>query len=97
MNGLPTHKLALVALLTSLVACGAPAAQMATGAIANDVERAMQSGSAMFDHGAWDGLLRDGTRDGFVDYQHMAGNRATLDAYLARLAGADLGSSSRMS
>ncbi|WP_420463206.1 VTT domain-containing protein [Candidatus Palauibacter sp.] len=75
--------------------CTAPSAQRATGAVAEAVERALDSGAGSFDHSAWDGLLRDGTSGGLVDYAAMSARRAELDAYLARVAEADLGALER--
>ncbi|WP_419949597.1 VTT domain-containing protein [Candidatus Palauibacter sp.] len=76
-------------------ACAAPSAERATGAVAEAVERALASGAAGFDHSDWDALLRVGTSAGLVDYSVMAGRRAELDAYVARLAAADLGALER--
>ncbi|MDX1577405.1 MAG: VTT domain-containing protein [Gemmatimonadota bacterium] len=93
MKGRPFAGLAVVALSAAVsLACAAPAAQRATGPIADDVERALASGSSTFDHAAWDELLREGTRDGLVDYAAMAAERPKLDAYLDRIAEVDLGS-----
>ncbi|WP_419936342.1 VTT domain-containing protein [Candidatus Palauibacter sp.] len=75
--------------------CTAPSAQRATGAVAEAVERALDSGAGSFDHSAWDSLLRDGTSGGFVDYVVMSARRAELDAYVARVAEADLGALER--
>lgn len=79
----------------SVVACAAPPAERASGPVAEAVERALERGTERFDHADWDRLLRDGTREGLVDYGVMAGRRAELDAYVARLAEADLGALER--
>lgn len=79
-----------IALLTLVAACAAPAAERATGPLADEIERAIATGTASFDHDAWDGLLAGGTRDGLVDYGYMAAHAAELDAYLDSLAAADL-------
>lgn len=70
--------------------CAHPVAEPATGAVAEAVARALEGGSERFDHQDWDALLRDGTRDGLVDYAVMAARRPDLDAYVARLAEANL-------
>ena len=41
------------------------------------------------DYGSWDALLRQFVEEGRVDYAGLAGQRASLDAYLAGLAEAD--------
>ena len=79
-----------VAVVVAASACAAPSAERATGAVAEAVERALASGTASFDHSDWDALLRVGTSGGLVDYAVMAGRRAELDGYVARLAKADL-------
>ena len=83
-------RLALAAAMVVVTACGAPASNPATGPVATEIRAALSSGSATFDHTEWDGLLARGTEDGFVDYDFMRSNRPTLDAYLDRVAGADL-------
>lgn len=71
-------------------ACSAPASEPATGPIADQVQASFDSGAATFDHDEWDRLLAEGTRDGFVDYGYMQEHRAELDAYLDRVAQANL-------
>lgn len=73
-----------------LAACAAPASDPATGPVAVDVRTALASGSATFDHAEWDRLLARGTERGLVDYAFMRDNRPALDAYLNRVASADL-------
>ncbi|WP_419161431.1 VTT domain-containing protein [Candidatus Palauibacter sp.] len=85
----------LGAVVLGWAACAAPAAQVATGPVAEAVERALARGTEGFDHSAWDGLLREGAIGGLVDYEFMAGRRAELDAYLARVAETDLGALER--
>jgi hypothetical protein len=82
--------LALVTLLP--LACGgsAPASEPATGPIGEQVEQARSSGRGTFDHSAWDRLLREGTRNGLVDYDYMTRHRADLDGYLEAVAGQEL-------
>ncbi len=81
----------LVALAVPVgAACGAPASQAAGGPVGRDVQAAIDSGHASFDHAAWDRLLAEGTRDGLVDYPYFQGRRAELDAYLDRIANAEL-------
>ena len=94
MTGAPHRGRPVIHLGTVLLAvggCAAPAAQPATGAVAEAVERALARGTATFDHSDWDALLRAGTKDGLVDYEIMASRRADLDDYVARLADADVG------
>lgn len=77
-------------LLLMTLGCGAPASEPATGALAADVERAIASGTATFDHSVWDALLGQSVEGGLVDYALLA--RATsLDGYLAALATVDVG------
>lgn len=71
-------------------ACGAPASEPASGPVAEEVRAALASGTDRFRHDEWDRLLREGTRDGLVDYAYMAQRRDALDAYLARISDADL-------
>jgi hypothetical protein len=82
--------LGLVAAGLALAGCGAPESQPATGAVAEDVEAALRSGTETFDHTPWDELLRAGTADGLVDYRFFQQRRPDLDTYLARVAEADL-------
>lgn len=82
-------------LVLTTVSCAAPASVPAEGAVARDVEASFDSGTASFDHAAWDRLLAEGTEDGLVDYGHMMEHRGELDAYLDRVAAADLASLSR--
>jgi uncharacterized membrane protein YdjX (TVP38/TMEM64 family) len=58
--------------------------------VADEIRAALSSGSATFDHAEWDRLLAQGTGSGLVDYAFMRNNRAVLDAYLDRVAAADL-------
>ena len=84
---------ALVALLVGIAAaCGAPSSQQATGPVAEAVRASLDSGTAAFSHGRWDSLLAAGTRDGLVDYPHFQERRERLDAYLERVAAAELAS-----
>ncbi len=82
--------LALVAVIAGATACAAPAAERATGALADAVDRSLRAGTATFDHSAWDALLRDGTDGGLVDYAFMAANRGRLEEYIGGLAAVDL-------
>jgi len=43
-----------------------------------------------FDHGEWDALLRAHVHHGLVDYEGFLADRGRLDAYLARVAAADI-------
>ncbi|WP_420448861.1 VTT domain-containing protein [Candidatus Palauibacter sp.] len=87
--------LLLGALIPGSAGCAAPAAEQATGAIAEAVERSLGRGTGSFDHSDWDRLLREGTADGLADYAYMDRHRADLDAYTDRLAEADLGALER--
>ncbi len=91
---LPTGLLAAVLLagLGAATACGAPASQAVEGPVADEVRAALDSGRASFEHARWDSLLAAGVRGGLVDYPYVQRHRATLDAYLERVAGADLAS-----
>ncbi len=93
MKRLVSATAALLCLIAS--GCAAPASTPATGDVANDVERALTSGTETFDHSEWDALLRDGTRDGLVDYDYMARNRVRIDAYVDRIAAVELGALER--
>lgn len=77
-------------LLVAATSCGAPQSAPAQGPVGDAVQSAIDSGSATFDHGEWDRLLKGGTRDGLVDYRFMREHRGELDAYLERVAQADL-------
>ncbi|MDP2496441.1 MAG: VTT domain-containing protein [Candidatus Palauibacterales bacterium] len=82
---------ALGVLLAGIAAaCGAPASQQATGPVADAVRASMDSGTATFAHDRWDGLLAGGTERGLVDYRYFQEHRDRLDAYLERVAEADL-------
>jgi uncharacterized membrane protein YdjX (TVP38/TMEM64 family) len=82
----------LLAGLGAATACGAPASQAVEGPVADEVRAALDSGRASFEHARWDSLLAAGVRGGLVDYPYFQRHRATLDAYLERVAGADLAS-----
>lgn len=82
-------------LLMVSTTCAAPASRPATGAIADQVRAALASGSAGFDHSAWNGLLAASVHDGRVDYPYLQDHRAELDAYLQRIAEANLATLSR--
>lgn len=86
----PSGRPLLVLPLLGLVMCTAPRSQRAQGPIAEVVESALASGSGSFTHERWDRLLAAGTRDGLVDYDLFAERRAELEAYLSRVAEADL-------
>ncbi len=79
----------LLALAALLVACG-PVSRPATGEIAEAVQASIAGGTATFDHSDWSAMLAAGTRSGLVDYDYFAAERPRLDAYLQRLATADL-------
>ncbi|MEM9251636.1 MAG: DUF547 domain-containing protein [Planctomycetota bacterium] len=55
-----------------------------------------QTDGATFDHGAWDGLLKEHVAPGgWVDYAGFEADEAALDAYLAALGSADYAALSR--
>ena len=83
---------ALAAMIVALTACGAPRAEPASGPVADDVRAAIDSGTERFAHERWDRLLAEGTHDGLVDYRYFQRHRDELDAYLERVADADLAS-----
>lgn len=78
-----------LAALAGVAAC-APASRPAGGAVADAVRASLASGRATFDHGQWDRLLAAGTANGLVDYRYFQEHRAELDAYLDRVAAADI-------
>lgn len=75
-----------------LSACGAPASRPAAGDVANAVRASLDHGRGSFDHATWDDLLSQAVDQGLVDYALLQKRRSDLDGYLARVAGADLGS-----
>lgn len=95
---MPTNLIRVTTLVVSpllaVLAC-APASRPAEGPIGDQVQSAIQSGGASFDHADFTSLLEQGVIDGLVDYEHFDENRAQLDAYLTRVAEADLASLSR--
>jgi uncharacterized membrane protein YdjX (TVP38/TMEM64 family) len=72
-------------------ACGAPASRPISGPLAEAVQASLESGHAIFDHSTWGALLAEGTYDGLVDYPFFQTHLPDLDAYLERIASADLG------
>ena len=58
-------------LVLGVSACGAPDSEPATGRVAEDVRASLEGGTRTFDHGAWDRLLAEGTKDGLVDYRRL--------------------------
>jgi hypothetical protein len=97
-DGTRTHRAAplrprLLLLLLPLLSlgCAAPESEPATGAIADHVRAALERGVQTFDHSDWDRLLAAGVDErGLVDYPYFQARRADLDAYLARVAEAEL-------
>ena len=80
----------LSCLVLAAASCSAPRSVPAEGPIAEQVEASFDSGSESFRHEEWDHLLAEGTADGLVDYDFMAEHRDELDAYLERVASANL-------
>lgn len=83
---------AALVLAGSTAGCGAPQAEALRGPVADEVRTALDSGTATFRHGEWDALLGEAVRGDLVDYRYLQRHRDRLDAYLARVAGADLAS-----
>jgi len=83
---------AVVLVAVPLPACSAPVSQAIEGPVAQQVQAALEGGTATFDHSIWDELLRGGAREGLVDYQYMIDNRNLLDVYLGQIAAANLAS-----
>lgn len=83
---------ALVALALAglAAACDAPEAEPLRGPAADDVREALESGAGSFSHGEWDELLSGAVEGDLVDYVHVQRRRDLLDAYLGRVADADL-------
>lgn len=76
--------------LAAVASCGAPASVPAEGPVADQIEQSFESGAASFSHEEWDRLLAGGTADGLVDYDYVHVHRQELDAYLERVAQANL-------
>lgn len=89
-SGHPVILAALWLVLTAAASCGAPASEPAEGPVAEQVEASFEGGLETFDHTEWDLLLAEGTVDGSVDYDFMMEHRDQLDAYLERVAEANL-------
>jgi hypothetical protein len=85
-----TLVLATVAL--AMTACSAPAAELFDGAIVSELTEGQQSGTATFDHSAFDELLKAHVRveQGQVDYVGLKADEARLDAYVQAIATVDL-------
>lgn len=81
---------AALALAGLAAACSAPEAEPLRGPAAEDVREALESGTGSFSHDEWDELLSGAVEDGLVDYVHVQRRRDLLDAYLGRVARADL-------
>src|SRR6266446_8478784 len=54
----------------------ATATPAAGATIVGAAETALKSGTGRFEISAWDRLLKEGTREGLVDYDFMRNNRA---------------------
>jgi hypothetical protein len=92
-RALPLLPILLPAL--SCLACAGPASLPATGSLADEVNASFQGGRATFDHADWNRILAAATRQGLVDYRYVQDHRPELDAYLSRVASADLGKLAR--
>lgn len=92
--------LALVAMAAGLFGCGdamseeepSNAPQKLESPIVDDLESGMESGDGSFDHESYDALLDAHVDEeaGEVDYAGLAEQREELDAYLGRVASAEL-------
>ena len=71
-----------------------PRAELVEGPLPELIERGIRSGSASFDHSAWDRLVRAHARERGrrFDYAGIKAEEAELDRYLASLGAADLDS-----
>lgn len=76
--------------LAAAAACGPPGSRALGGDVGRDVRVSIDSGRASLAEDDWGTLLAGGTRDGLVDYRWFQAHRDRLDAYLERVAGADL-------
>jgi len=72
--------------------CGAPESQPLEGPAAADLQASRGSGTEPFAHARWDSLLARAVEPGGIDYRLLQRERGRLDAYLARVAEADLSS-----
>ena len=74
--------------------CGAPGASPIAGDISSVLERGIADGTGGFDHSVWDELLMAYAQDGgrHFDYAGLKQDEEKFEAYLSRLANADLGS-----
>jgi uncharacterized membrane protein YdjX (TVP38/TMEM64 family) len=90
MTGATARRALAAAALAGLAGGCAPKARPAAGPVSDAVREALASGTASFDHSAWDRLLAEGTRDGLVDYRHFQHGRPALDAYLEQIGTARL-------
>ena len=89
------NRCVLGALLGALATgCGAPQASPIAGGISSVLERGIADGTGGFDHSVWDELLTAYAKDGgrHFDYAGMKQDEEKFDAYLSRLANADLSS-----
>ncbi len=79
---------------TLATGCGAPRASPIAGDVSSVLERGIADGTGSFDHSAWDELLVAYARDGGrrFDYAGLKQDEEKFEAYLSRLASADLGS-----
>lgn len=86
---------AIVGACDPSAACNpAPTANLLEEPIVGDLREGMEQGEADFDHGTYDELLADHVVEeaGNVDYAALAEEEDRLDAYLDRIAEADLAS-----
>ncbi len=74
--------------------CGAPTASPIAGDISSVLERGIADGTGGFDHSVWDELLMAYAQDGgrHFDYAGLKQDEEKFEAYLSRLANADLSS-----
>src|SRR5690554_5357885 len=78
--------------LFALVTCSAPTTKVLDGPIVEEMKEGRATGTQVFDHGPLDTLLNEHVdgQTSRVDYAGLKADEADLDAYLARIAGAQM-------
>lgn len=84
--------LAILVVLVFVLGCGAPRSRAAGGAIAQEIQAALDSGTEKFGHNDWERLVATGSHKGLVDYRAFQDHLPRLDAYLERIEKVDLAS-----
>ena len=91
-GGRTAAAMSLIGAALLALGCGAPESRPLEGAAAADLQASRDSGTEPFAHARWDSLLARAVEPGGVDYRLLQRERARLEAYLDRVAGADLSS-----